>query len=186
MSNHRQGTAGGPSQLSIAGMAVVTGAAIWASVWILAEPGPDNRDITGAILGMLLALVLTAQTVVRASERAEALRRRAERRRRYLAGAGTGWPDPVATQPVAPDDTWTWPPVVPGERWVPPSPVALSSTPMPSERVKMWVDRHEGARSRPNEHLTAWVDRMRAQAQIAIREQDRPTQPLPRVRDDRS
>jgi hypothetical protein len=82
MSNHRQATDPGPSLVSIAVMTVATLVTIATAVWI-AWGATDERHVVGVALSMLLAVLMTAHTIMRASERAVALERRAARRRRY-------------------------------------------------------------------------------------------------------
>lgn len=72
MSNHRPPTDPGPSVASIVTGVALTLAAIGAAGYILWGPTLDPRAITGAALGWLLAVLLAAQTVARASQRAAA------------------------------------------------------------------------------------------------------------------
>lgn len=71
MSNHRPPNDPGPSVASIVGTGAVTLAVICLNFFIIWGP-LDTRDILGAALGAVLAVLLMAQTVARSSQRSAA------------------------------------------------------------------------------------------------------------------
>lgn len=85
MSNHSQRTHRGPSVPSIVFSAVATVGEIITSLWVITGPVVDARHLVGAALGFLLGIVMTAQVVIRVTERqiaTEQLKMKADRRRR--------------------------------------------------------------------------------------------------------
>ena len=129
MSNHRQTTAPGPSLVSVIMMALATLSTIGTGLWIT-WGATDERHLAGAGLAFALAVVLTAQTMGRASDRVTALERRQARRRRFLDEAARRVEE-RATEGARTMVLGDLAPVVPGQPW-----------PQPIEQVGPWEDQH--------------------------------------------
>jgi hypothetical protein len=104
MSNHRQATDPGPSLVSIWMGALATLVTIALSVWIIWGVPIDERHVMGMALGMLLATLLAAQTIVRALDRETARARQERHRARQVAGTS---PAGAAALP-GPVEEWPW------------------------------------------------------------------------------
>lgn len=153
MSNHRPAADPGPSLISIWILAAACLVTIALSLWLIWDEVITDRHIIGMAMGMLLAVQLGAQAVVRAMDRDTARRRiRAYRARRVAETTDEAverrWPtperdtfstvvqepDPVATQPWPQpiDQPGPWQDREPTQRLTPPpSPAALRSLNVP-------------------------------------------------------
>lgn len=113
MSNHRPVDDPGPSVASIAVTGAVALAALGASWFILWGP-MDTRGIVGTALGWLLAMLLAAQAVARASQRSSAqdrIKRWEDRQKRDHVRL-SAMVRPVFSEQ---EDEHTWPVAVPQE-----------------------------------------------------------------------
>jgi hypothetical protein len=120
VSNHRQATALRPSLASIWFGALATLTTIALSIWVLWGPTMDSRHVMGCALGMLLATLMAAQTIVRAIDRDTARERQRRHQARLVAGQSPAeavaarWPDPESdAYPQSPED-WPQPIEQPG------------------------------------------------------------------------
>lgn len=98
--------------VSIWTMAAATLTVIGVSLWI-AWDAADGRHLAGVVMGMLLAVLMTAQTVVRSSDRVVALER-LERRQRTAQRPDGGVPDRVRGSIWYEPDTVVFPRVLDG------------------------------------------------------------------------
>ena len=80
MSSHSQRTHRGPSVPSIVVTSAAALVATIASFWVMTGPVIDERHLTGGALGLVLAVLLAAQAIVRVAEWQEAAERSRERR----------------------------------------------------------------------------------------------------------